>query len=145
VFVIPNPQRWDITSPKLYTAKTIVRMGDKIVDNDSTTFAFVNSCLLPMTVFILMQASQLQGVCLHHDHGALGAAFNTRAMEGNWRLCVIWAQTPSEQVIIRLLLNCSSFAISMGLLSGMRYSIMGLGLADENDDKPLCRIWRKNR
>jgi beta-galactosidase len=82
VFIIPNPQRWDITSPKLYTAKTIVRMGDKIVDNDATTFGIREFKFTADDGFHLNgRRAQLQGVCLHHDQGALGSAFNTRAME----------------------------------------------------------------
>ncbi len=80
--VIANPQRWDITSPKLYTAQTIVRTGDKIVDSDKTTFGIREFKFTADDGFHLNgRRVQLYGVCLHHDQGALGAAFNTRAME----------------------------------------------------------------
>jgi beta-galactosidase len=80
--VIPNPQRWDINSPKLYSVQTIVREGNKIVDSVKTTFGIrefqftVNDGL-----HLNGRRVQIKGVCLHHDQGALGAAFNTRAME----------------------------------------------------------------
>ncbi|MGD0573518.1 MAG: beta-galactosidase GalB [Sedimentisphaerales bacterium] len=80
--VIAKPQRWDITSPKLYTAKTIIRQGDKVVDTDTTTFGIREFKFTVDDGFHLNgKRVQLHGVCLHHDQGALGGAFNTRAME----------------------------------------------------------------
>jgi len=80
--VVANPQRWDITSPKLYTAKTIIHMGDKIVDTDISTFGIRTFKFTADDGFHLNgQRVQLYGVCLHHDQGPLGAAFYTRAME----------------------------------------------------------------
>jgi beta-galactosidase len=79
---IVNPQRWDITSPKLYKAEIIVSAGDKVVDTDSTSFGIRTFQFTANDGFHLNgRRVQLYGVCLHHDHGALGAAFYTRAME----------------------------------------------------------------
>jgi beta-galactosidase len=79
---VANPQRWDITNPQLYTARTIVRMSDKIVDTQSTTFGIRAFQLTANDGFNLNgRRVQLYGVCLHHDQGPLGAAFYTRAME----------------------------------------------------------------
>jgi beta-galactosidase len=81
-FMIANPQRWDITSPKLYTAKTIVSIGDKIVDSEITSFGIRTFRFTADDGFYLNgRRVQLYGVNLHHDHGPLGAAFYTRAME----------------------------------------------------------------
>ena len=81
-FVIANPQRWDITSPKLYTARTIVSIGDKIVDSEITPFGIRTFRFTANNGFYLNgRRIQLFGVNLHHDHGPLGAAFYTRAME----------------------------------------------------------------
>ena len=82
LFVIANPQRWDISNPKLYTAKTIVRQGKRIVDTDTTTFGIREFKFTADDGFHLNgKRVQLYGVCLHHDQGALGGAFYTRAME----------------------------------------------------------------
>ena len=82
LLVVANPQRWDITNPKLYTAKTTVRMGDKVVDTDSTCFGIRTFQFTANDGFHLNgRRVQLHGVCLHHDQGPLGAAFYTRAME----------------------------------------------------------------
>ena len=82
VFVVNHPQRWDITSPKLYTAKVTVRMGDKVMDRDVATFGVCTFEFTANDGFHLNgRRVQLYGVNLHHDHGPLGAAFYTRAME----------------------------------------------------------------
>lgn len=79
---VKNPQRWDVTSPKLYTARTIIRGDDKIIDTDTTTFGIRMFEFKADDGFHLNgRRVQLYGVNLHHDHGPLGAAFYTRAME----------------------------------------------------------------
>ncbi len=81
-FVIASPQRWDVTSPKLYTVSTIVSIGDKVVDSEITAFGIRTFRFTADDGFHLNgQRIQLYGVNLHHDHGPLGAAFYTRAME----------------------------------------------------------------
>ena len=81
-FSIVKPRRWDIDSPALYTARTVVRVGDKIVDTDDTTFGIRTFQFTADDGFHLNgRCVQLYGVNLHHDHGPLGAAFYTRAME----------------------------------------------------------------
>lgn len=81
-FVVTDPQRWDITRPKLYTAKIIVSMGDKVSDTDAIAFGIRTFRFTADDGFHLNgQRVQLYGVNLHHDHGPLGAAFYPRAME----------------------------------------------------------------
>lgn len=79
---IDNPQLWDINSPQLYTTKIIVLVGDKIVDTETTNFGIRTFRFTADDGFHLNgRRVQLYGVNLHHDHGPLGAAFYTRAME----------------------------------------------------------------
>jgi len=79
---ITNPKRWDIKDPKLYTARIIVRAGNEIVDAYVTTFGIRRFRFTADDGFHLNgRRVQLYGVNLHHDHGPLGAAFYTRAME----------------------------------------------------------------
>jgi len=79
---VANPARWDITNPKLYTARTIVRMGKETVDADITSFGIRTFQFMANDGFHLNgRRIQLHGVCLHHDQGPLGAAFYPRAME----------------------------------------------------------------
>ena len=79
---VKKPQRWDITSPRLYTARTIVWIGDKVTDTDVTTFGIRTFGFTADDGFYLNgRRVQLYGVNLHHDQGPLGAAFYRRAME----------------------------------------------------------------
>ncbi|MEL7121456.1 MAG: glycoside hydrolase family 2 TIM barrel-domain containing protein [Bacteroidota bacterium] len=77
-----NPQRWDIDAPQLYTINTSVYLGDQLVDEYQSTFGVRSIRFTADHGFYLNDRRvQLRGVNLHHDHGPLGAAFNTRAME----------------------------------------------------------------
>ncbi len=79
---VKKPQRWDVDSPTLYTVKTTVRAGGKVVDVDETPFGIRTFEFTANDGFHLNgRRVQLYGVCLHHDQGPLGAAFYTRAME----------------------------------------------------------------
>ncbi|MBN1973996.1 MAG: DUF4982 domain-containing protein [Sedimentisphaerales bacterium] len=81
-FNVDNPQIWDVISPKLYSAKTIVRLGETNVDIGTSTFGIRTFEFTPDNGFQLNgRRLQLHGVCLHHDLGPLGSAFNMRAME----------------------------------------------------------------
>ncbi len=81
-FTVSKPQRWDVNSPKLYTAKVTVRDGDKILDCEINTFGIRTFKFTADDGFYLNgRRVQLYGVNLHHDQGPLGAAFYPRAME----------------------------------------------------------------
>jgi len=80
--IIDRPRRWDIASPKLYTARVVVSEGGRIVDTDTVSFGIRTFKFTADDGFHLNgRRVQLYGVNLHHDHGPLGAAFYTRAME----------------------------------------------------------------
>ena len=79
---IPNPRKWDITDPQLYTLITEVYRKDKLLDTYSSTFGVRDIRFTADHGFYLNDKRvQLKGVNLHHDHGPLGAAFNKRALE----------------------------------------------------------------
>lgn len=81
-FTLTNPQRWDIENPVLYTARTVVKKGDKICDNYLTQFGIRTFKFTADDGFFMNDRRvQLKGVNLHHDQGPLGAAFYSRAME----------------------------------------------------------------
>ncbi len=81
-FVVTDPQRWDITSPRLYTAEIMVWTGDLVSDTDTIAFGIRTFRFTANDGFHLNgRRVQLYGVNLHHDHGPLGAAFYPRAME----------------------------------------------------------------
>jgi len=79
---VANPQRWDISNPRLYAAKVTVSRGDDVIDSETTAFGIRTFRFTANDGFHLNgRRVQLYGVNLHHDHGPLGAAFYARAME----------------------------------------------------------------
>ena len=79
---VSKPQLWDTTTPNLYTAVTTVEVGGKVVDRYETVFGIRSIAFTADNGFLLNgKRVQLNGVCNHHDLGALGTAFNTRAAQ----------------------------------------------------------------
>jgi beta-galactosidase len=79
---LSNPQLWNIETPRLYSAVTTVTHSGKIVDRYETPFGIRKIEFTADNGFLLNgNRVQLQGVCDHHDLGALGAAFNLRAAQ----------------------------------------------------------------
>lgn len=77
-----DPDRWDVEHGALYVLKTIIRKGNEVQDEYSTSFGIRSIRFTPDDGFYLNDRRvQLKGVCLHHDQGPLGAAFYPRAME----------------------------------------------------------------
>jgi beta-galactosidase len=81
-FTIAHPRRWDIDRPQCYTVRTVVKVDGQAVDTESIPFGIRSFAFTAHDGFHLNgRRRQLYGVNLHHDHGPLGAAFYTRAME----------------------------------------------------------------
>lgn len=82
---ITNPQLWGpppTQKPNLYIAVTTISIGDATVDTYSTTFGIRSLTYDPNKgLLVNNEHIRVQGTCNHHDLGALGAAFNTRAAE----------------------------------------------------------------
>ncbi len=77
-----KPKLWDVTGPERYVAVTLVQQNGKIVDRYESPFGIRTIKFTADDGFHLNgRRVPLQGVCLHHDLGSLGAAFNTRAAE----------------------------------------------------------------
>lgn len=84
---IAVPQLWFPDRPALYTATSQVYLGDKLVDEYTTCFGVRSIAFDANAGFSLNgMTMKLKGVCIHHDLGALGAAFNEGAMERRLRL-----------------------------------------------------------
>ncbi|MBK6930362.1 MAG: hypothetical protein IPH12_05645 [Saprospirales bacterium] len=79
---LPEPRLWSPETPALYTLKTVLRKGGVACDEYESTFG-VRTVEFTANDGMLLngQRVQLRGVNLHHDLGALGAAFNRRAQE----------------------------------------------------------------
>jgi beta-galactosidase len=79
---VARPQRWDVDHPYLYTLVSEVVDGKNVVDRYVTPFGIRSIAFDKEKGFLLNgRHLKLQGVCLHHDLGALGAAVSRRATE----------------------------------------------------------------
>lgn len=82
---IDNPLLWGpppTQKPNLYTAVTILYVDNKPVDRYETTFGIRSLNFDPKKgLHVNGEQITIKGVNQHHDLGALGAAFNTRAAE----------------------------------------------------------------
>jgi len=79
---VHKPKFWSLQRPSLYAAVTTVKQDGKVVDRYETPFGIRTIRFDAEKGFILNgQPVRLNGVCNHHDLGALGAAVHTRALE----------------------------------------------------------------
>ena len=79
---ISNPQLWSPASPYLYLTKTQVIVDDSVVDTYQSTLGIRYFNFDANEGFSLNgEKMKINGVCNHHDLGALGAAVNYRAIE----------------------------------------------------------------
>ncbi len=79
---LEHPKLWSLQSPKRYAVVTTLEQGGNVVDRCETVFGVRKAEFTVADGFRLNgQRVPIQGVCMHHDLGALGAAVNTRAME----------------------------------------------------------------
>lgn len=79
---INNPKLWSVGSPYLYKLILTLSVDGNVVDRFETAFGIRSISFDSEKGFFLNnQPLKIKGVCLHHDLGALGAAFNKRAAE----------------------------------------------------------------
>ncbi|HUA39075.1 MAG TPA: beta-galactosidase GalB [Candidatus Sulfopaludibacter sp.] len=82
---VANPKLWGPPPqqrPHRYVAVTTLLQGDKVVDVNETPFGIRTIRFDPNEGFIINgERIPLNGVCDHHDLGALGAAVNDRALQ----------------------------------------------------------------
>jgi len=75
MLVVSQPERWDIQSPNLYTARTLIRKGGRTVASHEERFGIRTLEFNPEKGFFLNGRHVLfKGVNLHHDAGLVGAA-----------------------------------------------------------------------
>jgi beta-galactosidase len=82
MLTVSYPKLWSLHSPQRYVAVTTVTQDGKVVDVYETPFGLRRIAFTSDRGFLLNgQRVPIQGVCLHHDLGALGAALNVRALQ----------------------------------------------------------------
>ena len=78
---IKKPRKWSCEDPYVYTVRTQLIAGGKVVDEVETTTGFRDFRFDAKTGFWLNGKNfKLNGVCEHHDFGCLGAALNEDAL-----------------------------------------------------------------
>ncbi|MEO1451294.1 MAG: glycoside hydrolase family 2 TIM barrel-domain containing protein, partial [Bacteroidota bacterium] len=76
---LANPMRWDMDSPHLYKAVTTLVVDGKVLDTYESRFGIRTISYDVDGFYLNGRKVRFQGVCLHHDNGALGAAVYRRA------------------------------------------------------------------
>jgi len=85
--VVPNPRLWSPASPQRYVAVSTVLQKGRVVDVVETPFGIRTIAFDAARGFLLNgERLPIQGVCNHHDLGALGSALNVRALERQFEI-----------------------------------------------------------
>ena len=81
-FFARNVKEWSTDEPNLYTLEVTLFDGNKELQREEVTIGFRSISFDPDKGFLLNgKVTKLNGVCIHHDLGALGAAYNNSAMK----------------------------------------------------------------
>jgi beta-galactosidase len=79
---VAKPKRWSVEQPRRYVAVASIRLGGALVDRYETPFGIRTIQFTADNGFLLNGVRvPLNGVCDHHDLGALGAALNVHALQ----------------------------------------------------------------
>lgn len=81
-FTTENPLLWDIDSPACYTlVVSLYAENGELLHEVSEHFGYKDATFSPEKGLVLNgRQIKLHGVCMHHDLGALGAAYNEDAL-----------------------------------------------------------------
>lgn len=78
---VKNPELWGTENPYLYSVVTTVLIDNEVVDEYETEFGMRWFDITTDNGFFLNgEQMKLEGVCMHHDQGALGAVANEAAI-----------------------------------------------------------------
>lgn len=78
---VKHPRYWSADTPQLYKTVSRIKAGKTILDEKETVFGIRHIEFTPdRGMLVNGRPEKLRGVCLHHDLGALGAAFNKSAL-----------------------------------------------------------------
>ncbi len=80
--LVKQPHLWSVSDPYLYRAESVVEVDGKKTDRYETVFGFRYFKFTKNEGFFLNGKNlKLNGVCMHHDLGAIGSAVNTSAIK----------------------------------------------------------------
>ena len=127
---VSKPHLWSVDDPYLYKLKTEVIIAGRVVDEVTTTFGFRDIRFDAATGFWLNgKDMKINGVCMHHDLGCLGAALNEDALH---------RQLKTMQEMGANAIRCSHNPPAPELLN--MCDSMGLLVMDESFD-----MWRRKK
>lgn len=87
VLMIEHPILWDVDNPYLYRLRTDLLLNGEVIQTESQRIGFRETKFDSKEGFFLNgRKLKLNGVCEHHDLGALGAVFNKAAMRRKFRI-----------------------------------------------------------
>ena len=79
---VTSPRCWNLEDPYLYTVHTEIVTDGEITDTADTKIGIRTFSMTPENGFVLNgKPIKMRGGCIHHDHGALGAAAYPAAEE----------------------------------------------------------------
>jgi beta-galactosidase len=85
--LVDKPILWSAASPYLYTVRSTVRVGSRLVDEYATAAGIREAIFDADRGFLLNgEHVKLNGVCLHHEAGAVGAAVPERVWERRFEI-----------------------------------------------------------
>lgn len=88
---VKQPELWDVDTPYLYTLVTKVMRNEECMDRYTTPVGIRTFSFDARKGFTLNgRQTKINGVCMHHDLGCLGAAVNTRAIERQLQILKKW-------------------------------------------------------
>jgi beta-galactosidase len=84
---VTSPLLWSVDAPHLYTLHSVILSGKKILDEYDTPFGIRKLDYSNVTGFSLNgKHLKMNGVCLHHDGGLVGAAVPLKIWETRLKL-----------------------------------------------------------
>lgn len=78
---VKKPQLWDTQNPHLYKMRSRITVDGKVTDEKVTRFGIRNIEWKTDGFYLNGKRVSLNGVCMHHDLGALGSAVHRRGYE----------------------------------------------------------------
>ncbi len=84
---VASPALWSVNASHLYTMRSVIRSGKKTIDDFQSTFGIRKLEYSAVNGFLLNgKRIKMNGVCLHHDGGAVGAAVPIKIWETRLKL-----------------------------------------------------------
>jgi len=87
ILQVSRPLCWSHKTPVLYTAKVELKRNGEVLDAEQLRIGIRRICIdKDKGFFINGEYTKLNGVCMHHDLGAIGAAVNESALRRQFRI-----------------------------------------------------------